>query len=131
MLLSRVSALLPEHLGANFHQVRTDGSGRSDRIAGQQCIGDLAMVVLIFAPADRIGVALLQLEPRALVADSDDRLIDGDGKAVMRRRHEALVKGAIPMLPLFPAIGAIAAVDARLDRLEITLARVQRDRLGE
>src|SRR5436190_13040128 len=35
------------------------------------------------------------------------------------------------MLPLFPAVGGIAAIDACLDRLEITLARVQGDRLGE
>jgi hypothetical protein len=35
---------LAKHLGAKFHQMSADGSG-DDRIARQQSIGDLAMVV--------------------------------------------------------------------------------------
>jgi hypothetical protein len=88
---------LPEHLGANFHQVRTDGCGRRDRIAGQQGIGDLAMIILILAPADRVGVALLQLEPRALVAESDDRLIDGDRQAVSRYTEIRYGQRSLPL----------------------------------
>src|SRR5258708_7074788 len=89
------------------------------------------MVVLVFAPAYRLALALFQLEPRTLVAAGNDGFIDGNGEAIVRRCDETLVEGAIPVLPLFPAVGGIAPVDARLDRLQIAFAGVQGNCLGE
>src|SRR5258707_390223 len=89
------------------------------------------MVVLVLAPPYRIGVALFQLEPRTLLADGNDGFIDGNGEANLGRCDGTLGEGPIPVLPSFPGVGGIAAVDARLDRLEIAFARVQGDCLGE
>ena len=65
------------------------------------------------------------------MTNADDGVVDANGEPIMRGRDQVAMESAIPMLPLFPAAGAIAAVDGLHDELEIVFAGVQGDRLGE
>ena len=89
------------------------------------------MVLLVALPKYRIRVALLGLEPRPLVPDAYDGIVDPDRQPIVGRRHETEVERTIPLLPGGEAVGAVAALDAINDELEVAVAGVQRDGFGK
>jgi hypothetical protein len=127
----RKPASRSQHLASHLGQVIADRLGRRERVAGGERDGDFAVFVLVALPERRVGVTLFDLQPGPFVTNADDDVVDADGETNMRRRGQIAMEGAIPMLPLLAAAGAIATFDGLHDALQIVFTGVQDDRLGE
>src|SRR5580704_685577 len=104
-----------QHLDSHFGQVIADRLRSREGVTGYERRGDLTMLILVALPERRVRVALFDLQPGALVANANDSVIDANRETIVGRRDQIAMEGAIPMLPLLPAAGAIAAFDSLHD----------------
>src|ERR1700677_2456046 len=106
-----------QHLDSHFNQMIADRLRSRDRVTSCERRGDFTMLILVALPERRVRVALFDLQPRALVANANDGVIDPNSETIMCRRDQIAMEGAIPMLPLLQAAGAIAAFESFHDEL--------------